>query len=708
MSEGVEVRIPDIFRLNDWEIRKFIVIVLSTLIAYDATFLADKFLFKIPILPQLLGFVILTFIPGFIILRILKVHNIDRTQNFLLAVGLSLSFIMIYGLFLNTLLPHLGILKPMSPQPLFYAFNIGILGLLLVAYLRDKKFIRSQEFLSVNISLLTLSLFLLPSISILGAYIMNNNQNNTILLLLLLLLSLLPLIIFTKLPKDIYAVIVYVSSVSLLFHKSLIKPYIWGWDIQIEYFFANLVYSNSIWDSSYPQNINAMLSITMLAPIYSMLCDIPLDYTFKVVYPLLFSFVPVALYYIFKHQTGEKIGYLASFYFMSGAGFYEELIHLGRQQIAEIFLALLILLLISNGKEGKTNTIAFAILFGASLVVSHYGTSYLFILLLIIFLISRLVFRSMQKETIAHNFVTLYIVMALTWYLYISSGSPFITIVNLGNHVISNLQELFNPATSGMIDPVITPTTPARTVTKILGLISIFFIIVGVLRTIFNAKLKETRSTFFHFIVAAFTVNIIATVVPYFTAMHASRLFHLTLFFLSPFCILGGLRVVKVAFNDKKRAEILIALFLTILFLFNSGFVYTICNEHSSIALDKSYDAITADYEETQCMLWLLAERDKEKPIYADFFGRASLNKFFYGDEPRVFLSQTNDLSNGYIYLRGKNVEDGIIKEDRWIRMHHEFVEIPLKHTTFYKKVITTSNKVYSNGGSEIFIPEQN
>jgi len=139
MSEGVEVRIPDIFRLNDWGIRKFILIVLSTLIAYNAIFLADKFLFKIPILPQLLGFVILT-IPGFIILRILKVHDVDRTQNFLLAVGLSLSFIMIYGLFLNTLLPHLGILKPMSPQPLFYAFNIGILALLLVSYLRDRGF----------------------------------------------------------------------------------------------------------------------------------------------------------------------------------------------------------------------------------------------------------------------------------------------------------------------------------------------------------------------------------------------------------------------------------------------------------------------------------------------------------------------------------------------------------------------------------------
>lgn len=82
----------DLFRMNDWNIRKYGMVTLSLLLAYDVVFLINKFLFEVPILLQLLGFIVLTFIPGFIILRILKVHSIDRTANFLLAVGLSLSF----------------------------------------------------------------------------------------------------------------------------------------------------------------------------------------------------------------------------------------------------------------------------------------------------------------------------------------------------------------------------------------------------------------------------------------------------------------------------------------------------------------------------------------------------------------------------------------------------------------------------------------
>lgn len=49
--------------------------------------------FDIPILRQIVGFIFLTFVPGVLILRILKIHNIGLIESLLCSVGLSLAFV---------------------------------------------------------------------------------------------------------------------------------------------------------------------------------------------------------------------------------------------------------------------------------------------------------------------------------------------------------------------------------------------------------------------------------------------------------------------------------------------------------------------------------------------------------------------------------------------------------------------------------------
>ena len=69
---------------------------------------------EIPVLGQIVGFIVLTFIPGFLILRIIKPHKLGVTESLLYSVGLSIAFVMFLGLFtfhMITKLPGLASLR---------------------------------------------------------------------------------------------------------------------------------------------------------------------------------------------------------------------------------------------------------------------------------------------------------------------------------------------------------------------------------------------------------------------------------------------------------------------------------------------------------------------------------------------------------------------------------------------------------------------
>ena len=87
--------------MNDWEFRRFIILSLSLLAAFDGSIALDMLNIDVPFIRQLFGFIFLTFIPGYVILRILRVHRIDKVEAFLYAVGVSLFYVMIVGVVLN-------------------------------------------------------------------------------------------------------------------------------------------------------------------------------------------------------------------------------------------------------------------------------------------------------------------------------------------------------------------------------------------------------------------------------------------------------------------------------------------------------------------------------------------------------------------------------------------------------------------------------
>ena len=348
---------------------------------------------SIPIVQPLIGFIYLTFVPGILLLTALRLRNLDIVEIALYAVGLSIAIVLSIGLVANIVFNASNTIKPFSFLAVTSSVSFVVLLLCAVAYFRN----RTQGHVSYTPgsgkrlapkplsppkcrSLWTPTLFLciIPFIAVFSTYLVNNYNVNAGQLLLWLLLGVVVLLIaFDKvIPSKLYPLAVFVIALSLLFQQTLISAWLTGADIQTEWSLANSVLNTGVWNPSFLAQYNGMLSVVALAPIYSLISSLDLVWVFKIVYPVIFALVPVGLYQIFRRQLNDKVAFLSCFFFMSFAPFYVQLPTLARQEVAELFFVLLILLLVSKEMNQRIQSALF-IVFGLSLVVSHYGLSYI-------------------------------------------------------------------------------------------------------------------------------------------------------------------------------------------------------------------------------------------------------------------------------------------------------------------------------------------
>ena len=370
------------FQMNDWKFSQFIKSIILIQVLLLITCGLSLYGINIPVFTQLTGFIYLTFIPGYLILRILKLHNLGNVKSILYAAGLGITGAMLIGFLMNMIFPLFGILKPLSIIPLTGTMVLYVIILAILSYIRDKDF-HNLSFMDTDdlLSPLTLFLCIIPFLAISGSYFVNFYNNNLISMLLFALIAVIVgLVGFNKIPGKFYPFIVWIISISLLYASTLISTYIWGWDIQNEYFLANMVFNNSYWDFNFADAYNAMLSVVILGPVYSIFTNMDLIYVFKIIYPFLFSLVPLGLYNLFKGQTNSKIAFLASFLFVSFSSFFMILPSAGRAMIAELFLILLLLLILS--KRNKS-LMVLLVIFSLGLVISHYSLTYFLLFVLI-------------------------------------------------------------------------------------------------------------------------------------------------------------------------------------------------------------------------------------------------------------------------------------------------------------------------------------
>ncbi|RAP50650.1 MAG: hypothetical protein BZ133_05060 [Methanosphaera sp. SHI613] len=392
------MKINNIFTLNDWKFNEFTyAIVLIQVLMWIVGLLSLNSI-HIPVFNDIITLLYLGFVPGIIILRILKLHDLGNTFTTLLSVGLSIASVMLIGLFMNQVYPHLSIARPIENIPLLVTFTVYNMGLLYMAYVKDKEYhIETSSKLGFEIisSNQFLFLCLLPLIAIIGAYVYQYYSNNNIqILLLLIICGVVLAMVGGFLKREYYHFAIFSIALSILYYSVMISNHIWGYDIFFEYQFATYVIKNGIWDHTWPHAYNAMLSVVMYAPIYSKLSGMTLTWVLKFIYPFLFSLISIGLYKIFEKHTGPKMAFLAAFFFVAYNGFsYGWMVQMARQQIAEIFLVLLVWLMIDRQISQRKRKLLYLI-FGVGLIVSHYSVTYLFMFTLLATIVSLTIISS--------------------------------------------------------------------------------------------------------------------------------------------------------------------------------------------------------------------------------------------------------------------------------------------------------------------------
>jgi uncharacterized membrane protein len=689
-------------------------------------FLTDfVILLNIPFLRQIMGFLFLTILPGLLILQILKLDKIRIIETILYSLGLSIAFLMFSGLFINTFYPLLGVSKPLSPLPLIITTNISIVVLCIWGYKTNKGFLSS---ISVNIKEIlsppALLLYLLPFLAIFGTYLVRFHHNNTLLMLMIVIIALIVILVaFDKfIPKKLYPLAIFMISITLLYHRSLISPYLFGSDIQYEYYVYKFVELNSHWDpGAVIITCNAMLSITVLPAIYSSLLNMDGTWLFKIVYPLLFSFVPLGLYHIYQKQTDEKIAFLSTFFFVSFYGFFVTMLYLMRQEIAVLFLVLLILLMID--KEMKPiNRSMLAIIFATSLIVSHYATSYIYMLTFLpVFWLSPFLMNSTKKTNIGGTFVALYFIIAISWYMYLVNSITFNSAIGILENILFNITAFFSPLESESLvsaNFVGEMATVWHLIAKFFVNVTQLFIIVGVVLAILKRKEMNFDKNYFSAVIVSLSLIFACVAIPYVaSSLNMDRIYVILLLFLSPFCILGGVTICnmssklfrRTSLNKSISVKIVTLAVLIPYFLFNTGFVYEAVGDiptaiplslegmKNSDDIDAKMQSYTSYIREQDIysIAWMSHVSNTEEMIYCDEF--ASYPLIGYGMVPwekNIYkLSNATAIrKDAYVYLGSLNVVEGIARN--WDGIFNITEVSPL---------LEEKNKIYSNGGSEIY-----
>ena len=315
-----------------------------------------------------------------------------------------------------------------------------------------------------------------------------------------------------------------------------------------------------------------------------------------------------------EFKSTNKMAFLSAFFFMSFYTFYDQE---PRQWVAELFLVLAIYLIIRTDlRKPKEN--ALLVLFVASLAVSHYSVSYVFLYYVVIFIVGYplLVERKasaqrryglplLVERTVSAQrryglrllTAALLFVIVGAWYIMASGGGPFYAFLQLWAHTVSSLA-------SGMFatqDPHVAAGLGANVPKlSLLHKIGNYWIIattpiiaLGLAIMVWRRKTSQINPKALLFSLASFVTMAVAVVVPTLgAAMNGNRAYALALIFLAPCCVFGLVAISdKIAelirANDDLARRLRYAVLIGVLipyFFFNYGVIFEIVDTPSNYA----------------------------------------------------------------------------------------------------------------------------
>jgi uncharacterized membrane protein len=557
---------------------------------------------NLPVAKEVIGIFYLTFIPGLIFIKLLKL-KFNELELIVFSAGFSIAFLMISGLLLSQFGPLVGLSFPLSALPLSLVINTVIIAGTVVAYLRqDRHQPQNAKKLSFNPAILLLAL--IPVLSIIGTNFSNTTGSSLVLLSMIFSIALLFVFLaFNERFTKVYPFAIVMIALALLLQVALTSNYIvpYGGDSPAEFYVFRITQINSQWNPIFQFPVdqgfgrfNSMLSITILPTVYSNMLGMDPTWVFKIIYPLLFALVPLALYLLWQSFIGKKFAFLAAFLFMAQSTFFTEMTALNRQMVGELFFVLLIFTLLNQKLKMKSKFLIFGVLsFG--LIISHYALAEIFFVLIFASWAISFFYLKRPSMNLQLGNVLFFFVAMFGWYIYTSGSVVYDSFLTFTGYITGQLGDFFNPASRGqtVLTGLGLTQSPSfiNTVSRGFAYVTELFIIIGIIVLLLRRMHFKFDKDYTIFSLIAVFLLVALTVVPGLAnTLNMTRFYHILLIFLAPFCIIGIWAFAKLIFRSDKKlvVSLLVVLVLVPYFLFQTNAVYEVAQADSwSIPLSK-------------------------------------------------------------------------------------------------------------------------
>ena len=332
-----------------------------------------------------LGWWLVVVFPTYLIATTRIWERVTGAERVLYSLGTVLLILVVGGLMLDLILPHVGVARPLTLVPVLVMVDAVAVALMCWRWRRGAltgswrpaaRSVRTPE-----LQVLLLSALCVPVV-VAGANRLNNGGSDVVSVVGLagVVIAFGLLVSRRAAIRDaVVSVAVYLLGLSLLLSTSLRGWYVTGHDIQHEYTVFQLTKNHGIWSiSSFRDAYNACLSITILPTEIWQLVRVDDPYIFKVFFQLLFATCPVMVYLLARRYCSKHVAILAVVYFVSFPTFFTDMPYLNRQEIAFVFLGLAYLALTTRQWTAWRRRLI-VIMYGLGMGLSHYSTIYVFI-----------------------------------------------------------------------------------------------------------------------------------------------------------------------------------------------------------------------------------------------------------------------------------------------------------------------------------------
>jgi uncharacterized membrane protein len=717
-------------KIKNMQAKEWFIITLAMLFITDLIILLD-----ITLLRDIIPFLFFSFIPGFLIVAILKQNKIEILFKFMLSVGLSISLLMLLGLLLNAFYPLLS--EPLSLTPILISLNVVLIILALFAYQRNTDNFNTSTIFNHNLKLgdkllspMILSVFF-PFMAVLGTYLMNSSQNNVLLLLMLFLIPVYIVVIAylkDRVHTATYPVALFMIGLGLILMHSLTSTHIIGRDVFQEFTCFQLTLSNFHWNiDSFYNPYNACISVTILPTIYAVLTNMNSEYIFKLLFALLASILPLMVYRIATKYLTKKYAFFASLLFVFQV-FFIDIVGAVRQEVAILFFFLAVIVLFDcfGDKKFEKSWLkkSLFLVFVFSMIISHYATSYVaFGILVPVLLLPFIKSLYIERKLNFTNFdvVIIYLAFIILWFVLYAKVQFLAGSVVVASTVAASASgagggsAAFINGREGTVLSVL--GIGIKSVSNLLAVIAndLIFLTIGIglitillkykrmiqgKTVILYKEIKSVDSKLLLAVILSLIVLAMFIILPSVSFFYGSdRLFFQLLIFTSPIFVVGAIKIAELINKVIKKPDLKVVVILVLLislFLCNTHLQYHFLGEPYSSEYDKTGITRGETYiydGEIATAQWLGTYHADDIKIYSDSVGFTRLSRS--GGNLNVSgIDFNNKTVNGYLYMGNANVNEG---------KFYDTIDTQIK-VQIVNYFFTNKSRIFEDGNGQVWI----